>query len=90
MLGMFAFTSCSSAGKLSLIAVKKSFAILPAPRHAHLVAITANRQTLEKFYIPRGINESAKLRFLQRLSVIFSFLRDCPRSLASCRDCYAW
>ena len=34
----------------------------------------------------QGINESANFRFLQRLSVIFSFRRDCPWCLASCRD----
>ena len=34
----------------------------------------------------QGINESANFRFLQRLSVIFGFRRDCPRSPASCRD----
>ena len=39
---------------------------------------------------PQGINESANFRFLQRLSVIFGFRRDCPRSLASCRDCCTW
>ena len=38
----------------------------------------------------QSINESANFRFLQRLSVIFGFHRDCPRSLASCRDCCAW
>ena len=27
---------------------------------------------------PQGINESANLRFLQRLSIIFGFRRDCP------------
>ena len=32
------------------------------------------------------INESANCRFLQRLSVIFGFRRDCPRSLAYRRD----
>ena len=35
------------------------------------------------------MNESANFHFLQRLSVIFCFRRDCPRSLASCRDCCA-
>ena len=46
----------------------------------------------------QGINESANFRFLQRLSVIFDFSRDClwslascqdyhPRKMASCRDC---
>ena len=34
--------------------------------------------------LAQGINESANFRFLQRLSVIFGFRRDCPRSLASC------
>ena len=34
----------------------------------------------------QGINESANFCFLQRLPVIFGFRRDCPRSLASCRD----
>ena len=29
----------------------------------------------------QGINESADFRFQQRLSVIFGFRRDCPRSL---------
>ena len=38
----------------------------------------------------QSINESACFRFLQRLSFIFGFRRDCPRSLASCRDCCAW
>ena len=33
-----------------------------------------------------GINQSANFCFLQRLSVIFGFHRDCPRSLASCQD----
>ena len=27
---------------------------------------------------PQGINEAAIFRFLQRLSVIFGFCRDCP------------
>ena len=36
--------------------------------------------------ISQGINESANFRFLQRLSVIFVFRRDCPWSLASCQD----
>ena len=35
----------------------------------------------------RGINESANFRFLQRLSVLFGSRRECPSSLASCRDC---
>ena len=34
----------------------------------------------------QGINESANFGFLQRLSVIFGFRRDCQWSLASCRD----
>ena len=34
----------------------------------------------------QGKNESANLRFLQRLSVIFGFHRDCPWPPASCRD----
>ena len=34
----------------------------------------------------QGIIGSANFRFLQRLSVIFGFHRDCPRTLASCRD----
>ena len=35
---------------------------------------------------PQGIKESPYFPFLQRLSVIFGFPCDCPRSLASCRD----
>ena len=35
---------------------------------------------------PQGLNDSANVRFLQRLSIIFGFRRDCPWSLASCRD----
>ena len=38
------------------------------------------------FNLSQGINESANFRFLQRLSVIFCFRRDCPRSSTSCRD----
>ena len=34
----------------------------------------------------QSINESTNFRFLHRLSVIFGFRRDCPWSLASCRD----
>ena len=34
----------------------------------------------------QGINESTNFRFLQRLSIIFGFRRDCLWSLASCRD----
>ena len=37
-----------------------------------------------EFSTPQGINESAKFRYLQRLSVIFGFRRYCPQSLASC------
>ena len=40
--------------------------------------------------LTQGIKESANFRFLQGLSVIFGFRRDCPRFLASCRDCCAW
>ena len=36
--------------------------------------------------LTQGINESANFRFLQRLFVIFGLRRDCPFSLASCRD----
>ena len=35
------------------------------------------------FRTTQVINESANFRFLQRLSVIFGFRRDCPRSVAS-------
>ena len=36
-------TSCSALGRFSLIARKKSHEILPAPRHAHLVAICTHQ-----------------------------------------------
>ena len=44
------------------------------------------KHVLLQVITPQGISESANFRFLQRLSVIFGFRRDCPRSLASCRD----
>ena len=54
--------------------------------------------TFDQASTSQSIIESAKFRFLQRLSVIFGFRRDCPwslascqhyrpRKLASCRDC---
>ena len=49
--------------------------------------IWRNTSTLdERPVFSQGIIESANFRLLQRLSVIFGFRRDCPRSLASCRD----
>ena len=38
------------------------------------------------FACSHGIIDSANFRFLQRLYIIFGFCRDCPRTLASCRD----
>ena len=43
-----------------------------------------------KGVLSQGINKSAYFPFLQRLSVIFGFRRDCLRSLASCQDYRPW
>ena len=65
------------------------------------LGLKPNNKTLTlaigRWAIPQGINESANFRFLQRLSIIFGFSRDCrwsascgdyrPRKMASCRVC---
>ena len=59
--------------------------------HTYVAILMANSQNDAQSLnclkpLTQGINELANFHFLQRLSVIFGFHRDCLRSLASCRD----
>ena len=45
-----------------------------------------SKERICSFRSKQGIIDSANFRFLQRLYIIFGFRRDCPRTLASCRD----
>ena len=52
----------------------------------HLTHMFGKQKSVEsQMNKSQGINESANFRFLQRLSVIFGFRRNCPRSIVSCR-----